>query len=344
MAGCPIIRLVKHKTPSSLMGAMGHHARTIPTRNADPARLCENQVTWGTEDPAEVVKRVMARTDPLAKRKDAVRAVELFLGASDDFWEAGGDWQQLARAHLAMLRREFGDDNIIGCGLHLDERRPHLWAIVTPVTPDGRLAASHWFDGPKKLADLLDRAQGNFARLGMQRARRGVKATHIDMQTIHDANAGNVRAQRRLQRELARREKAALEAVQEAEAKAAKAIAEAEQARSAATKVVMQLAVMETRVKGIQARSQKLDAVEAAQAERAKQLDTLARRLDQVQGAIVDALRLLPTAVADKIEALWAPLRPAKATVPPAAKKRLVEPPDAPQRPSKSTGRGFRPG
>lgn len=315
MAGCPIIRLVKHKTASSLIGAMGHHARTIPTRNADPARLCENQTIWGAEDPAEVVRRVMARTDPLAKRKDAVRAVELFLGASDDFWEAGGDWQLLARAHLAMLRREFGDDNIIGCGLHLDERRPHLWAIVTPVTPDARLSAAHWFDGPKKIAALLDRAQGNFARLGMERARRGVKATHIDMQTLQQAAAGNARAQRRVQRELARREKAALEASQVAEAKAAKAIAEAEQARAAATKVVMQLAVMETRIKGIQARAQKLDAVEALQARQASELNAFARRLSRVQGAIVEALRLLPAAVADKIEAVWGPLRKAEAEV-----------------------------
>lgn len=313
MAGCPIIRLAKHKTASSLIGAMGHHARTIPTRNADPARLCENQTIWGAEDPAEVVRRVMARTDTLAKRKDAVRAVELFLGASDDFWEAGGDWQQLARAHLAMLRREFGDDNIIGCGLHLDERRPHLWAIVTPVTPDGRLSASHWFDGPKKLAALLDRAQSNFARLGMERARRGVKATHIDMQTLQQANAGNARAQRRVQRELARREKAALDAAQHAEAKAAKATAEAEQARAATTKVVMQLAVMETQLKGIRARAQNIDAVEAAQVRQATQLTAFARRLARVQSAIVDALRLLPTAVADKIEAVWGPLRNAEA-------------------------------
>lgn len=346
MAGCPIIRIEKHKSSSSLMGAMGHHARTIPTANADPDRLHDNQVLWGTDQPKEVARLVAERTDHLVKRKDAVRSVELFLGASDEFWEAGGDWTKLGRAHLAMLKREFGEQNIVGMGVHLDERRPHFWAVITPVTPEGKLSAAHWFDGPAKLAQLLDRAQPDFDGLGMERARRGVKATHVDMQTIHDANAGNPRAARKLARELARREKAAQEAIEEAEARAAAARAQTQAAQAGA--LVAKRTLQNLRGE-IQAISEQREAL-AAEASRLKGVKA---HLDEIREAIVDALQLLPLSFAEQIakrfKLLKPPDEPGQAQASPTPEKRATGPQIEPEAPKQTDGSGaasrkFRPG
>lgn len=223
MAGCPIIRFDKLKTSAEISGRAGHHLRTIPVKNADAERTPENQVLMGLDVPAAIRKRVMDMTKPLVKRKDNVRCLELFLGASDDFWDAGGDWTELARAHKQMLISEFGEENIIGFGWHLDEGKPHGWAFITPITPDGRLAASHWVDGPTKLKQMLTRVQPFYTPLKMERAKEGVRATHLEMHDIHAANAGNKRAKKQIDEELASRAKNALELAQRAEQKAVQA-------------------------------------------------------------------------------------------------------------------------
>ena len=217
MAGCPIIRFDKLKTSAEISGRAGHHLRTIPVKNADSERTPDNQVLMGLDVPAAIRKRVMDMTEPLVKRKDNVRCIEVFLGASDDFWDDGGDWTELANAHKKMLISEFGEKNIVAMGWHLDEGRPHGWAFLTPITPDGRLAASHWLDGPSKLKQMLTRVQPFFTPLGMERAKEGVRATHIEMHDIHAANAGNKRAKKQVDDELASRTKNALKRALQAE-------------------------------------------------------------------------------------------------------------------------------
>lgn len=228
MAGCPIIRFDKLKTSAEISGRAGHHLRTIPVKNADPERTHENQVLMGLDVPTMITERVTDMTKPLMKRKDNVRCIEVFLGASDDYWDSGGDWVELAKAHKQMLISEFGEKNIVAMGWHLDEGRPHGWAFLTPITPDGRLAASHWLDGPSKLKQMLTRVQPFFTPLGMERAKEGVRATHIEMHDIHAANAGNVRAKKQIDDELASRAKNALKLTQKTEQKAVQAQADLE--------------------------------------------------------------------------------------------------------------------
>lgn len=232
MAGCPIIRFTKHKTNASISGSAGHHLRTIPTKNADPDLTPENQVLMGLDTPKGIQKKIMEMTEPLVKRKDNVRCLEVFLGASDDFWDSGGDWTALARAHKWMLIDEFGEQNVVAYGWHLDEGRPHGWAYITPIAPGGRLAASHWLDGPSKLKQMLTRVQPHYSALGMSRAKEGVRASHVDMHTIHAANAGNARAKKQLDDEMQARRDSALKQTQKAEKKAVQAKERADRAQA----------------------------------------------------------------------------------------------------------------
>lgn len=228
--GCPIFRYVKHKSGRSLGGAVGHHLRVIPTHNADPERTPENQILYGLDDRKRILESVKKATEPLVKRKDANRAVELFLGASDEFWENGGDWTELGKAHLTYLKHQFGEENIIAMGVHLDETTPHFWAIVTPIH-EGKLRSNFWFDGPQKCRDFVDKAVPFFEHLGMVRSRENVKANHIEIATWHQAQSGNKAAQRRLEREHKKRLADAESRVLAAEMRAEKAEKNAENLR-----------------------------------------------------------------------------------------------------------------
>jgi chromosome segregation ATPase len=46
---------------------------------------------------------------------------------------------------------EFGQKNIVGFSVHLDEYSPQVQVMFTPVTDDGRLAQKHFFKGPADL-------------------------------------------------------------------------------------------------------------------------------------------------------------------------------------------------
>lgn len=237
--GCPIFRYVKHKNGRSLGGAVGHHLRAIPTHNADPERTPENQVLYGLDDRKRILESVKKATDPLVKRKDNNRAVELFLGASDDFWENGGDWTELGKAHLAYLKHQFGEKNIIGMGVHLDETTPHFWAIVTPIH-EGQLRSNHWFDGVKKCKEFIDNAVPFFDHLGMVRSRENVKASHVDVATWHQAQAGSKAAQKRLEREHKKR-------IADAESRVLAAEIRAEKAEKNAEKLQIELNALRVR-------------------------------------------------------------------------------------------------
>lgn len=54
-------------------------------------------------------------------------------------------------AALDWACAEFGQPNIVGWSVHLDEFNPQLQVMVTPVTDDGRLSQKDFFKGPSDL-------------------------------------------------------------------------------------------------------------------------------------------------------------------------------------------------
>lgn len=286
MPGCPIVRIEKHKDSRSISGAMGHHLRTIPTANADPARTPDNVVLVGPDTPRAVAKLAMDRTKPLVRRKDANRAIELFLGASDDYWTApGASWMDLGERFRTWMEGEFGPANVISMGVHLDESKPHFWALITPITPAGKLASSHWFDGPSKLSKLQDRLAEHMAPLGMVRGRRGVKANHLEVSVWHEAQAGNKAAQKRIQREMEQREADALQRAQKAEERAQEALQREQDALARAAQSEGRAATMLK-----EAANQVGEMISRARAEAGQILKEARRRFDLIIGR-EDAVR-----------------------------------------------------
>ncbi|HEY9625809.1 MAG TPA: MobV family relaxase [Coleofasciculaceae cyanobacterium] len=132
-------------------------------------------------------------------RKDSVRCVEYFLGASPEYFrpecpdKAGyfeqeklDDWVDL---NLKWLQKKHGD-NLIKATVHLDEATPHIVAYVVPIHDDS------WCGGRKKLSYNVDfggskhrlsELQDEYAK-GMKplKLERGVRGSSADPRDIRD--------------------------------------------------------------------------------------------------------------------------------------------------------------
>ncbi len=180
-----IMRVEKIKTLGAVAAMGGHSERTRETLNADPERCADNVRLVGSGDAMADVK---ARLDTLAPgriRADSVLALDVFMGASKDWYDrqdaaAKDTWQA---SSLAWVRATYGAENVVGAWLHADETTPHIAALVTPITPEGRLNA-HYFTGS---ASQLRAQQDSYARavepLGLE---RGVKGSVADHQTVKE--------------------------------------------------------------------------------------------------------------------------------------------------------------
>ncbi|MND56456.1 Plasmid recombination enzyme [compost metagenome] len=116
---------------------------------------------------------VLAKAKGLAKRKDAVQAIQFViqLGNQTDWrGEPEPDFPEgrpnpsiadplnhAAKGIREWVAKEFGEDNCVGIDLHTDESSPHFHVVVTPIK-NGKLQAKAWLDGPTKLAALRKRA------------------------------------------------------------------------------------------------------------------------------------------------------------------------------------------
>jgi len=75
---------------------------------------------------------------------------------------------------------EFGQANILGFSLHLDEYSPQLQVLMTPVTRDGRLSQRDFFKGPSDL-----RRQHKELRSHMEEAGYDVEVRVTERSTEH---------------------------------------------------------------------------------------------------------------------------------------------------------------
>lgn len=94
-------------------------------------------------------------------RKNAVKIRPLVLQLDPQwFRENNPDWKteglnaeagKLVQTQLDWACSEFGQKNIVGFSLHMDEAHPQLQVMMTTVTDDGRLSQRDFFAGPADL-------------------------------------------------------------------------------------------------------------------------------------------------------------------------------------------------
>lgn len=184
-----ILRTQKLRNIAHLRAAAGHNDRSIPPAHAKQGQDIKPVSGFGPLTAADVVGGVLARI-PAQRRKDAVLAVEQVLTASPEYFTFAaldGGWNKSrlktwANAALEWLKKEHGK-NLIAVTLHLDETSPHMHAIITPITPDGRLCAKE-FTARQKLVDWQSSYAAAVAPLGLQRGVRGSQATHSALKSF----------------------------------------------------------------------------------------------------------------------------------------------------------------
>lgn len=174
-----ILRTAKLSTMGNIAGSASHNFRERKTPNADPSRTPNNRTT-GAQNTREVLAAVKERlaTVPTV-RKNAVLAVEYFIGMSPEFVKEGGDVNGYFDAAEKWLKEKHGAANVIAVTRQFDETTPHICAYVVPIDPAGRLNARYFLGGREKLANL----QTEFAEkcgkpFGLMRGIEGSPAKH----------------------------------------------------------------------------------------------------------------------------------------------------------------------
>lgn len=179
-----IMRTKKLRSMGSVAGSLEHCFRERETHNADPEKAHLNdhrRAAAVTEAMGALRERL-----PEKRRKDAVLAVEYFMGASPEWWQQATERQQeefFARS-VRWLEAKYGAENVLVASIHRDETSPHLSAYVIPMH-EGKLSAKACIGG----RDKMSRDQTSYAKalkdLGLRRGIEGSKAEHTSIKNYY---------------------------------------------------------------------------------------------------------------------------------------------------------------
>jgi hypothetical protein len=114
-------------------------------------------------------------------RKNAVLAVEYFIGASPEWFEEQSQKTREAYFDAAekWLKARHGAENVIAFTRQYDETSPHVCAYVVPIDPNGKLNCSHFLDGRTKLSEMqTEFAEKVGRRFNLERGIEGSQAKH----------------------------------------------------------------------------------------------------------------------------------------------------------------------
>lgn len=180
-----IFRVTKLKSREEIVGSAAHLMRWRHAANADPERTSLNRIIIGSSNP---MAEVDAMLEGVWVRSDFVRAIEVVISASREWWEAASpeEADKWIRANVKFLTEAFGTGKIAHLQLHMDERTPHLTGYVIPVV-DNRLNAKFFLGGKQKMRELQDKAAAAVSALGIERGVKGSQARHQTLKKFYAA-------------------------------------------------------------------------------------------------------------------------------------------------------------
>lgn len=125
-------------------------------------------------------------------RKDAVRGIEYIMTSDNlmmrEIFKDENLFKEWVKDNRRFLADIYGEENIVSMHLHLDEKTPHLHAIITPITKDGRLSCKAFVDGKKDLSAQQTKYAELMKKYGMERGQLGSTAKHQRPNTIKNHN------------------------------------------------------------------------------------------------------------------------------------------------------------
>lgn len=163
-----------------------HNFREYQPKNADPSRAHLNQILYGpTSGLAAQVKERYGALDATL-RKDARRGASMILSATRDAF-LGPDGQISAERVetfkvlvMSFLRQKY-DLALLSIVLHMDERTPHIHAVLIPRQANGKPGYKETFGSKALLKDLQDDFATAMAPLGVIRGKFNSRASHEEV-------------------------------------------------------------------------------------------------------------------------------------------------------------------
>lgn len=138
--------------------ARGGIIRPIDTSKSIPERLQERLEELGIPDPNKGLAAPKFRTTVkfvFGGSRERMHElafgsygkVDLSKGADNSRVTRQKDIENWAKDVYKFLAEEYGEENILGFYVHLDETNPHAHATIVPVTPDKKLSFKKVFHG-----------------------------------------------------------------------------------------------------------------------------------------------------------------------------------------------------
>ena len=133
----------KVKTVSELYARCHHNYRETTPKNVDGERTKLNKYNRLKNPAGKMIERfneaqdIRAAAGARKMRSTTVRAVELVLGASPEFFKGKSkkDIDEWAKTQIKWAKEYYkGKGLIAGSALHLDETTPHLHIMIEPKT------------------------------------------------------------------------------------------------------------------------------------------------------------------------------------------------------------------
>lgn len=162
MSNYAICRTAKIKSMADLTRAIQHDTRERVPVNAEPNLALNDRIRTFKREKVENYGVYQNKC-----RKDAVRAVEWLLTASD---MSNIDIDQWAKDNIDFVAKKMGgSQNIMLAELHLDESTPHLHIISVPEY-NGKLNAKHYIGGTKYvMRELQNEYAESMSKYGLDR-------------------------------------------------------------------------------------------------------------------------------------------------------------------------------
>ena len=155
--GFAIMRIEKIKSIVAGNARLKHNRRQTRCVTSNPGKqnICLTLSEQMRKDRHKTFRQIFHdRTNGQKLRSNAVVAIEVVLtfspGAVSE--ENLKDW---ALDNAEWLRKTFGENNVIDCQLHLDEKTPHIHSVVIPIDDRGRLNARSFIGGTRAKMSAL---------------------------------------------------------------------------------------------------------------------------------------------------------------------------------------------
>lgn len=185
----------KMKTKGAISNSYDHNMRIRFCDNADKERSSLNRELFPDTIPYTQFLKNKISDSPHYKnkahtiRKNAVLALDICVSVNKEELEENPkfDIDIFCDKVKEWLIQNYGEKNIAGAVLHLDEHAPHIHAMVIPMTEDGRLSCYRFIRSRDDMEKMQDSIAEALEDIGIERGLRGSVATPVTMKRFYGA-------------------------------------------------------------------------------------------------------------------------------------------------------------